>query len=287
MSLRFAYNTNGCGSHRLSDALDLMAEAGYAGVALTLDHHHLDPFAEDWAAQADRLAARLAAMNFGSVIETGARFLLDPRAKHEPTLVTADPDGRRRRLAFLKRAVDVAAILGSEAVSFWAGVPKPDVDRGAARRWLVDGLQRIADYAAEQGVTAAFEPEPGMLVETVAEWEALPVSGLALALDTGHCIVTGDVDPAEAVRRYGPRLGTVSIEDMRRGVHVHLPFGEGDMDVPAVLDALESVGFGRLVCVELSRESPTADRAIPGSLRWLQACRAGADQRLAGHGAPA
>ena len=282
MSLRFAYNTNGCGSHRLADALDLMGDAGYSGVALTLDHHHLDPFAEDWAAQADQLAARLAAMKFGSVIETGARFLLNPRAKHEPTLVTADPDGRRRRLSFLKRAVDIAAILGSEAVSFWAGVPKPGVDRAEARRWLHDGLQRIADYAAEQGVTAAFEPEPGMLVETVAEWEALGIPGLALALDTGHCIVTGDVDPAEAVRRHGARLGTVSIEDMRRGVHVHLPFGEGDMDVPGVLDALEAVNFGKLVCVELSRESPTADRAIPGSIRWLQACRSGA-----GHGAAA
>ena len=275
MSLRYAYNTNGCGSHRLADALDLMAEAGYAGVALTLDHHHFDPFAEDWTAQADRLAARLAAVGFGSVIETGARFLLDPRAKHEPTLVTASPDGRRRRLAFLKRAVDIAAILGSEAVSFWAGVPKPGVDRNAARGWLLDGLHRIAAYAAEQGVTVAFEPEPGMLVETAAEWEGLAVPGLELALDTGHCIVTGDIDPAEAVRHYGPRLGTVSIEDMRRGVKINLPFGEGDMDVPAILDALEAVNYRKLVCVELSRESPSADRAIPGSIRWLQACRAG------------
>ena len=273
MSLRYAYNTNGCGSHRLADALDLMAEAGYAGVALTLDHHHLDPFADTWEHDARALAARLRALRFGSVIETGARFLLNPRAKHEPTLVTADPDGRRRRVAFLKRAVDIAAILGSEAVSFWAGVPKPGVDPAEARRWLVDGLHRIVDYAREQGVVAAFEPEPGMLVETAAEWEELAVPGLELALDTGHCIVTGDIDPADAVRRYGSRLGTVSLEDMRRGVHVHLPFGEGDMDVPSVLDALEAVGYAKLVCVELSRESPTADRAIPGSLRWLEACR--------------
>ncbi len=273
MSLRFAYNTNGCGSHRLVDALGLMAEAGYAGVALTLDHHHLDPFAEDWSAQAGKLAKRLATLRFGSVIETGARFLLDPRAKHEPTLVTLDPDGRRRRVAFLERAIDIAAILGSEAVSFWAGVPKPGVDRGEARRWLVDSLHEIAAYATDQGVTPAFEPEPGMLIETAAEWEALGVPGLTLALDTGHCIVTQDIDPATAVRRYAARLGTVSLEDMRRGVHVHLPFGEGDMDVPGVLDALDEIGFDKLVCVELSRESPMADKAIPSSIAWLRECR--------------
>ena len=275
-ALRYAYNTNGCGSHRLDDALDLMAEAGYAGVALTLDHHHLDPFADDWRARTDAVAARLESLGFGSVVETGARFLLDPRAKHEPTLVTADAQGRARRIAFLKRAIDVAAILRSEAVSFWAGVPKPGVDRGDARGWLLDGLHEVVAYAMAAGVVAAFEPEPGMLIETAAEWEALGVPGLKLALDTGHCLVTQDIDPAAAVRRWAGSLGTVAVEDMRRGAHVHLPFGEGDMDMPSVLDALEAVGFGGLVCVELSRESPQADRAIPGSIAWLRTCRGGA-----------
>ncbi len=275
MSLRYAYNTNGCGSHRLGDALDLMAEAGYAGVALTLDHHHLDPFAEEWERQAGVVASQLHALQFGSVIETGARFLLDPRAKHEPTLVTASAEGRAFRVAFLKRAIDIAAILGSEAVSFWGGVPKPGVAPGEARAWLLEGLHAVTAYAAERGVVAAFEPEPGMAVETAAEWEALGVPGLKLALDTGHCLVTQDIDPAEAVRRYADRLGTVSIEDMARGTHVHLPFGTGDMDMPAILDALEAVAFPGLVCVELSRESPSADKAIPGSIAWLRACRDG------------
>ena len=59
------------------------------------------------------------------------------------------------------------------------------------------------------------------------------------------------------------------------GDHTHLPFGEGDMDIPACLDALEEIGFARLVCVELSRESHRADRMIPQSLDWLRHCREG------------
>ena len=46
--LRFAFNTNGAANHRLDDALTLIAEAGYDGVALTLDIHHLDPFDPDF-----------------------------------------------------------------------------------------------------------------------------------------------------------------------------------------------------------------------------------------------
>lgn len=275
MTLRFAYNTNGTASHRLDDALALMAEAGYAGVALTLDVNHFDPFAADWEVQARRLRRRLDELGLGSVIETGARYLLDPRAKHEPTLVTADPQARARRVAFLGRAIDVAAILGSEAVSFWAGVPKPGVDRSAARGWLRDGLAEVVRLAAAADVVAALEPEPGMLVETVDDYDGLraDLPGLRLALDLGHLLVTGEREPAAAVGEYAAHLGTVSIEDMRRGEHVHLAFGEGDMDIPACLDALEAVRFERLVCVELSRDSHRADTMIPAALAYLRTCR--------------
>lgn len=270
--MRFAYNTNGAANHRLDDALTLIAEAGYQGVALTLDHHHLDPFAPGWEREAERVAARLQALGLGSVIETGARYLLDFRDKHEPTLVTADPDGRARRVAFLVRAAEIAAILGSETVSFWAGVPKPGVDRGEALRWLDDALARICRC----DVPMSLEPEPGMLIETVADYAELAARhpALRLALDTGHCLVTQDIAPAEAVRAYADRLGTVAIEDMRRGDHTHLPFGQGDMDVPAVLRALDEIGFGGLVCVELSRESPRAHAAIPEAIGYLRAALA-------------
>ena len=278
MSLRFAYNTNGTASHRLDDALLLLAEAGYDGVALTLDVNHFDPFSHDWDAAAGRLARRLSELHLGSVIETGARYLLDPRAKHEPTLVTASPEGRARRVAFLKRAIDVGAILGSEAVSFWAGVPKPGVDRSEARSWLADGLADVVAYARIAGVDAALEPEPGMLIETVDDYAAIArdIPDLRLALDTGHCIVTGERDPAAAVLEFAARIATVSIEDMKRGEHIHLAFGEGDMDVPAVLGALDAIGLDRLVCVELSRDSHRADTMIPAALQYLRACRGAA-----------
>lgn len=269
--MKFAFNTNGAANHRLDDALSLIADSGYDGVALTLDIHHLDPFAPDFPAQRQALARRLRQLNLGCVIETGARFLLDPRAKHEPTLLSADPDGRARRIDFLTRALQVAADTGADAMSFWAGVPKPGVSRADAQAWLEQGAAQIARRAEDLGTTAALEPEPGMLIETLDDWASLAIPGLRLALDTGHCVVTGERDPAAAVREFAPHLGTVAIEDMARGVHIHLPFGEGDMDIPGVLQALKDIAFDRLVCVELSRESHRADTMIPASLAYLRA----------------
>ena len=270
MTLRFAFNTNGAAHHRLDDALTLIAEAGYDGVALTLDIHHLDPFDPDFLLNTRHLAQRLRALSLGLVVETGARFLLNPRAKHEPTLLTADPEGRALRLDFLTRALTVVAECGGEAMSFWAGVPRQGVSADQARGWLREGVEEVVRRAEAMGVVAALEPEPGMLVETVDDWRALAMPGLRLALDTGHCLVTGERDPAAAVREFADMLGTVTIEDMKRGAHIHLPFGEGDMDVPSVLQALEEIGFRKLVCVELSRESHRADTMIPGAIAALR-----------------
>ncbi len=277
MSLRFAYNTNGTANHRLDDALGLIADSGYDGVALTLDIHHLDPFAAEFRTSLKALSARLRALNLGCVVETGARFLLDPRAKHEPTLVTADAEGRARRIGFLEHALQVTAETAGEAMSFWAGVPKPGVGRAQARAWLCEGIEQVVRTAQRLGVTAALEPEPGMLIETADEYRDLGIAGLRLALDTGHCLVTGERDPADSIRMFSAELGTVAIEDMKRGVHVHLPFGEGDMDVPAILLALQDIGYDRLVCVELSRDSHRADVMVPAALAYLRQAMAHAE----------
>jgi ribosomal protein S12 methylthiotransferase accessory factor len=271
VTLRYAYNTNGLTSHRLDDALALLADSGYDGVALTLDVAHHDPFAPDLPGRTAALRRRLDGLGLASVVETGARFLLDPRRKHHPTLVSEDAADRARRVAFLTTCVDVAANLGSEAVSFWAGVPA--ADRAVSWGRLVDGVAQVVAHAAERGVTCAFEPEPGMLVDDCDDWARLAaaVPGLTLALDTGHCIVSGRWAPDEAVRAFAPHLGAVAIEDMPRGRHEHRAPGEGDMDLPAVVAALRDVGHAGLVSLELSRDAHRADTLVPAALAALRA----------------
>ena len=296
MPLRYAYNTNGCANHRLADALDLIAGAGYAGVALTLDWHHLDPLAPDWRARCDDLRRRLDRLGLAAVIETGARFLLDPRRKHEPTLVSASAEGRARRVAFLRRALDIQVALGAETVSCWAGVRRAGVSLAEARRWVREGLAEVLDYAEAVGGEVSLEPEPGMVVETNADYLALVDSldargeRLRLALDLGHVWVTGetfpevdvtDLAPAAAVHRFAGGLGAVAIEGMDRGVHVHRALDAGDMPIAPLLAALRDVGYRRLVSVELSRESPRAHEAIPASLALLRRAEAAAPPREA------
>ena len=262
--MRFAYNTNGMAHHRLDDALAFLADVGYDGVALTLDVHHLDPTQPTTRSDAAKVAQRCRQLGLGVVVETGARFLLDPRRKHHPTLVSDAPEDRARRLWFLEECCHLAEILDAEAVSFWSGIS----DHPDAWARLTDGVTQLVERQGGRGFALALEPEPGMVVADCADWERLAVPGLTLALDTGHCLVSGSLSPEQAVRNFRDRLGTAAVEGMRRGVHEHLPVDEGDLDLAAVLQALQ--GFPGLITVEQSRDGHRADVLVPHTLDVLR-----------------
>ncbi len=267
------YNTNGMAQHELFDAIRLLAEIGYRSVAITIDHNALPPYGRYNAQRLRRLRRLLDGLGMRSVIETGARFLLDPAEKHEPTLITPSPQGRARRLDFYRYAVDCAAELGSDCVSLWSGVLRADVARPQGMDWLLEGLGQVLSYAAARPVAVGFEPEPGMLVDSMQGYEELLSkigdANLRLTLDVGHLHCQGETPIAAVIRRWGPRLVNVHLEDMRAGVHEHLMFGEGEIDFPPVFRALAEAGYQGGVHVELSRHSHEGPVAARRAMEFL------------------
>lgn len=272
-SFRLGYGTNGFSNHRLDDALRLIAELGYSSVALTLDHQHLDPFADDVANESDRVSALLAELGLRCVVETGARYLLDARHKHQPTLVSEDAGAR---IDFLVRAIRVAETLGADCVSFWSGVKESTVDDKVAWRRMVEHLSPVMDEAQRRGVRLGMEPEPGMLVQHLEQALALrrelgEPEVFGITLDVGHCVAVEPADAAACVRRAGDLLVNVQLDDMLPGVHEHLEFGDGDLDLAGTLAALTEVGYTGVAAVELPRHSHAAPDVARRAIQALRA----------------
>ena len=292
MAPRLAYNTNGFPQHALPDVARILAALGYDGIAITPDVFHLNPLA-DGLRQARALRPALEDLGLAVAVETGARFLLDPRRKHQPTLLSAG-HGAARRLDLLLRCHEIAVALRAETFSFWSGAwapagtsadgasaqakvapaagatkdaaPSPDeaLDR------LCAGAATLLDHCAGSGVTTCFEPEPGMAVASLADWERFSARlgrpELRLMLDVGHVPVTETISPAQAVASQASRLGGLQLDDARPGVHEHLAPGDGCIAWPALFAAVEAAGFGGLCSFELPRHGhdpvQTARRAL-------------------------
>jgi sugar phosphate isomerase/epimerase len=270
--MRLGYNTNGFAHHSLDDALVILAELGYRAVAITPDVHHLPPATP--AAGLRAVRRRLEELDLAPVVETGARFVLDPRRKHRPNLLDADPAARRVRLDFLTRCAEVAAGIGAPLVSIWAGVRPAETPEADAWTYLTDGVAGLCRRAAALGVRVAFEPEPGMFVESLEQWARLRAAvgspELGLTLDVGHVPCTEPITPAEAIRTHGTELLNVHLDDVRGGVHDHLQIGEGEIDWRATLAALRSARFEGVASVELSRHSHAAPAAARTALERLR-----------------
>jgi sugar phosphate isomerase/epimerase len=258
----------------LEQAIPILADLGYRGVAVTLDHHALDPFSLHLGSQLPRVRRLVNRLGLRTVLETGGRYLLHPWIKHHPALVSVDAAERQFRIEFLKRTIDIAAALESDCVSFWSGaLPSGGIDRDAINGRIQQALDQLIPYAERRQVKLALEPEPGMWIESSKDairWvRRYAPSVLGITLDIGHLHCLNE-PIGEAFSRCGDRLRNVHIEDMRRGVHEHLLFGEGDIDFPSVLAALRQIGYDGGVFVELSRHSHVFPQVAVRALEFLR-----------------
>jgi sugar phosphate isomerase/epimerase len=94
---------------------------------------------------------------------------------------------------------------------------------------------------------------------------------LGITLDVGHCVAIEESPADEWIRRLGPLLVNVQLDDAVPGVHEHLEFGRGDLDLAAVLTALAEIGYANSASVELPRHSHAGPQVARTSMAALRA----------------
>jgi protein FrlC len=266
-----AFSTNAYTRHALPEAIERIADHGYAGVEILGDepHAYFPEFVDD---DRDEVLAALddtgiGVSNINANTATGYYDDAPPSSFFEPSVITADDDQREWRIDYTKRAIDLADAVDAPAVCLATGGPLPDNPPERAREYLRDSLHSILDYAEERGVAVGIEYEPELLVECTDEVLGLigdlGRDSLGVNLDVGHAAVYGE-DPAEAIRKSAGHITDVHLEDIvggRRGKHYHRVPGEGDLDFRAIFDALDDIGYDGYATLELYTYPDRPDEA--------------------------
>ncbi|MFA5903117.1 MAG: TIM barrel protein, partial [Desulfobacula sp.] len=79
----------------------------------------------------------------------------------------------------------------------------------------------------------------------------------------------------DTIRAYQSEIVNIHLEDMKKHIHDHLFFGEGDMDFVAVFQVLEEIDYNGQVNIELSRHSHNAPEISENAIRFIQKIRTG------------
>jgi inosose dehydratase len=176
-------------------------------------------------------------------------------------VVLHDPSCLERELAKVDAAAGRISALGGSVLVLAAstgGTGYEEAGRLDASGWtaLGRGILRAAASAGERGIRLAVHPHHGTVVERPEDVERLlGVPGVGLCLDTGH-VMLGGGDPVALARSAGSRVIHVHLKDVDAalagrvaagdlGYHaavrdgLYRPLGDGDVDVRAVLRAVE------------------------------------------------
>ena len=163
-----------------------------------------------------------------------------------------------RALAHFRAANATSLVLA--AASGAEGYDARPVLDEAQWKVLLANLDRIRDVAGEQGIEATLHPHVGTMVENAEEVDrVLTGSTIGLTLDTGHLLV-GGADPVAITRAATDRIRHTHLKDVRADVAervrageltytdgvrqgMYVPLGQGDVDVAAIIRALEDAGY--------------------------------------------
>ncbi len=149
-------------------------------------------------------------------------------------------------------------------------------------------VNAIAGEARKLGLRSAFHHHAGTFIETPAEvarlLESTDPSLVGICFDTGHYFYGGG-DPVEFARSHAGRIWHLHLKDVRRDVldqvrRERIPYleairrgvfcelGEGAVDVPGVIRALDQGGFNGWAVFEQD-----VDPTIPGTNPMASAAR--------------
>jgi sugar phosphate isomerase/epimerase len=270
--MKLAFSTNAFKQVSLEESLRQIAACGYAGVEIMADVPHAYPPHMD--ARRRRAVVDLCRELRLTITNLNAFTLFAQGDTHHPSWLEPDAAARARRVEHTLNSIRLARDLGAPGISLEPGGPLPaGMGRTEALALYRQGLREVLPLAEQCGVNLLVEPEPHLLIERPEEFEEL-LAGLShprlgLNFDIGHFYCVG-VDPADAVRRLGPHIRHVHLEDIApTREHRHLVPGRGAVDLEAALAALADAGYPGWVTVELYPYEAQAREVAEEAYKYL------------------
>jgi hexulose-6-phosphate isomerase len=148
-------------------------------------------------------------------------------------------DNREVLLQDLQNIIIACGMMGIELIVFPL-VDEGSLENSAQEDALRDGLSRIEPDLEKCSVKIIFESDfpPDKLKDFVSY---LPTRNFGINYDIGNSAALG-FDPIEEINTYGQRIANVHIKDrLLNGITV--PLGNGNADIPKVLQELKSIEY--------------------------------------------
>ncbi len=226
--IKLSYSTFGLTNLDFIRSIEAVDRAGYPGIELAFHRDQFNPFdiTNEYLAA---IKKRLDTLDVRAACVATASHFFTPSRPHEPSLMSPDLAGRKRRINLVRRGIEVARKLGVPLVTFGSGfireehVTHPSVN---PRELLVDSIhQCLKELRGDEDITLLIEPEPGMYIETLEEGLGLvhevnsPRFQLHLDLCHNYC---SERDYLNALSKAAPYAKFLHVSDAQEGCNLKI-----------------------------------------------------------------
>jgi sugar phosphate isomerase/epimerase len=169
----------------------------------------------------------------------------------DANLSSPDFSIRAQSITRLRRAIEIAYDLGAKKVTFHPGY------RGQSNENSKDYLLRSLEMITSKDITLCLEnmgaERSRYIVFSGKEHEDIcNRTGIKIALDVIHLmsIAIDDKKFWEEMEIYAPLIGNIHMADMNRPKHIHIPIGEGNLQLSVILNFIASRGYRGAAIIE-------------------------------------
>ena len=225
---QLSYSTFGLTNLDFLDAIDVVDQAGYPGIEVSFHRNQFNPFeiTDEYLA---KIKKRFEKTHVKPVCVATASHFFTPSRPHEPSVMSIDTAGRKRRINLVKRGIQVARKLGVPLATFGSGfirdehVANPSIN---PRELLIDSIHQILqEIRDDEDITLLIEPEPGMYIETLDQGIDLvtevnsPRFKLHLDLCHNYC---SEQDYISALAKAAPHARYLHVSDAQEGYNLKI-----------------------------------------------------------------
>lgn len=203
-------------------------------------------------------------------VHLGAPHLLGPEA-HRPGLSSLLPAARARKVKAAEACMEIAAALDCPHLTVTSGLTESEALRALQEKAFRGALGELAERLPA-GLDILVEQEPEHVINSTGQLQALGgdfPDRVFANFDVGHSHVMGE-DIGACIRRLGPLLRNIHLEDILGRVHAHKLFGDGDVDFDSIFQALRDIGYRGDYTPDLYPFKDDPAGAMEASARFLR-----------------
>lgn len=226
--IKLSYSTFGLTDLSYLNAIEEVDKAGYPGIELSFHRDQFNPFNitdDDIASVKNKLQS----LQVEAACVATASHFFTPSRPHEPSLMSPDMAGRKRRINLVKRGIDFARKLDVPLVTFGSGFIRDEhilTPSANPQELLVDSIHRcLKEIRDDEDITLLIEPEPGMFIETVEQGMSLvdEVNSPKFRLHLDMChMYCSEKDYIAALGKAAPYTRFLHVSDAQEGYNLKI-----------------------------------------------------------------